>query len=189
MQELLLNYYIYMESLSFLRSYEIKEGDSIEKYRYYSVWSNIAMTVIFSIIEKIDTKNSLSFVKFLINNFKEIKNSNDIKRLSEKHKQLNSSKADSIHSFYVKNLPKEEIGSIEKCFDGVDFKDIIKKELYGKIRLNLVHYLSHESLSKYEVGFEEKGETLVLSDELNAERFIYLSWKAVLRHFTHTKTS
>ncbi len=185
--ELVCNYYVYMESLSFLRGYKIKEGDSVVTYFYYNVWSNIAISIIFSLIEKTISKSQISFVNFLKNNFEKIKTPSDIDALSKEHKKLNYSIADYIFSFYSNNLSENDRGILKKCFKSRDFKKIIKDNLYGKMRSNLVHSLDIKSLPQYEVGFSKKGDVFELSDELNAERFVYLSWKAVFKYFGYSK--
>jgi len=185
--ELVCNYYIYMESLSLLRSYKIKPEDSIVKSFYYNAWSNIALSIMFSLIERITLKSQqIPFVNFLKNNFKRIKTPEDIKTLSKEHKKLNNSIVDSIFSFYTDNLSERDKEKIEKCFN-TDFRRIVKDILYGKIRTNLVHSLNIESLPQNEAGFSEEGNIIELSNELNTERFIYLSWKAIFKYFGYSK--
>ncbi|MDD3940440.1 MAG: hypothetical protein PHQ01_02610 [Candidatus Pacebacteria bacterium] len=180
-------YYIYMESLSFLRSYEVTKEDLPIKYLYYNVWSNIAISVIFSLVEKnIPKSKTITFVKFLKNNFEDIKKEGDIDILSAKHKKLNNSIIEHIYSFYCKNLLEEDKKNIEKCFNK-SFKEIIKYYLYGQIRSGLVHSLNIRSLPQYETGFDIKGSAIKVSNELNAEKFIYLSWKAIFKYFGYSK--
>lgn len=182
------NYYVYMESLSFLRSYEVTKKDSPIKYLYYNVWSNIAIFVIFSLVETIIPKSqTITFVKFLKNNFKDIKKEGDIDILSEKHKKLNNSIVGYIYSFYLKNLSEEDKKSIEKCFKNKNFQKIIKYYLYGEIRSGSAHSLNIKSLPQYETGLNIKGNVIEVSNELNAEKFIYLSWKAIFKYFGYSK--
>lgn len=185
--ELVCNYYIYMESLSFLRIYEVKEKDSIIKYFYYSVWSNIAISIIFSLVEKIIPKSKTSFVNFLKDNFERIKIPGDIEILSKEHKESNNSTVNYIFSFYSDNLSEKDKGVLEKCFKNKDFKKIIKDNLYGKMRSNLTHSLDIRSLPQHKVGFNNKENIIELSNELNAERFIYLSWKAIFKYYGYSK--
>lgn len=180
------SYYIYMESLSFLRDYKTKKGDPIIKYVYHDVWSNIALSIMFSIIEKLIKRKTESPLIYFEKNFDRLKTKNDIDELYEEWMKVNPSIIESIYSFYSDNLSKEDEKSLKKCFPN-DFtlKKIIKERLYGDTRSKFIHSLSIKSLPQHEVGFNKKGDVIELSNELNAERFIYLSWKAILKHFNY----
>ena len=182
-------YYIYMQSLSFLRKYKLKDEDPPVKYLYYNVWSNIALSIMFSTIEKLVIKKPKPFIEFLKDNFQKIKKPQDIEILGREHKELNSSIVDYIYFFYKKNLSKKDQVSLEKCYcDNCDLKKIIKNILYGDVRSGFIHSASIKSLPKYEIGFTEKENGIFeLSQELNTERFIYLSWKAIFKYFNYPK--
>lgn len=180
------SYYIYMESLSFLRDYEVKKGDPIIKYAYHDIWSNIVLSIMFSIIETLIERKTESPFIYLEENFDRLKTKKDIDKLYKEWANDNPSIVENIYSFYDDNLSKEDKKSLKKCFPN-DFtlKKIIKERLYGDTRSKFIHSLSIKSLPQHEVGFNKKEGIIELSNELNAERFIYLSWKAILKHFNY----
>jgi hypothetical protein len=180
------NYCIYMESLSFLRDYKIKKDDSAIKYFYHNVWSNIVLSIMFSIIETLIKRKTESPLIYLEKNFDKLKTKRDIDKLYKKWANDNPSIVENIYSFYNDNLSKEDEKSLKNCFSK-DFtlKKILKDKLYGETRSKFIHSLSIESLPQYEIGFNKKEGIIELSNELNAERFIYLSWKAILKHFNY----
>lgn len=180
------SYYIYMESLSFLRNYKTKKKDSVIKYAYHDIWSNIGLSIIFSTVETLIKRKTESPLIYLKKNFGRLKTKEDIDKLYGEWTKANPSIVENIYSFYNENLSKEDKKSLEKCFpSNFTFKKIIKNVLYGDTRSKFIHSLSIKSLPQYEVRFNKKGDILELSNELNAERFIYLSWKAILKHLNY----
>ena len=133
----------------------------------------------------IERKTESPFI-YLEKNFDRLKTKKDIDKLYKKWANDNPSIVENIYSFYDDNLSKEDKKSLKKCFPN-DFtlKKIIKERLYGDTRRKFIHSLSIKSLPQHEVGFNKKEGIIELSNELNAERFIYLSWKAILKHFNY----
>lgn len=105
-------YILYMENINFLNNKEKRKKDAID-YFSYTVWSNVSISIIFSIIDEITIKEKGKFQyfsDFLKENFIKIKVKEDIDTLRNEHDNsgLNPSTMKRLSKFYNENLEEGE---------------------------------------------------------------------------------
>ncbi len=164
------------------------------------VRSNLALHVIFSIIEnRAKGERSPDFTAYLKENFDRIKTKKDIDIIGEEHRKRFPKNAKRVALFYGKFLnAKEQEGIVndyknkEQSENGKKFNNIelVVDDIYGSMRSAFSHALGTKHLWKdnYRLFFEsaEKGGNLIAAyPELSIDRFLALSWLAVLRSFRY----
>lgn len=66
-------------------------------------------------------------------------------------------------------------------------EDVVR-QIYGKIRSGFLHNMKFDSLPEDSLVILPEGEGKArLLENLNAGKFIYLSWKAIFRYFGYKK--
>jgi hypothetical protein len=164
------------------------------------VRSNLALHVIFSIVEdRTKPEHSKDFTTYLKEHLDQIKTKNDIDALAAEHRERFPKNARRVMAFYGKFLNEGERAGIvndyknkQRSENGKKFDSIeaVVDDIYGSMRSAFSHSLGTEHLWKdnYRLFFEsaEKGGNLVAAyPELSVDRFLALSWLAVLRSFEY----
>ena len=195
--KLLIYFKVNMESISSLLVDGERKSRTLPEMLAEMAWSNIAIAVMFSIVDKF-TKGQItqrpSFVDFLKVRFATIEKPGDIETLAAEYdKRSPPSMRARLISFYSEFLTQEEIESVVRRYRSAerdkvkieDFSDVIK-DLYDRIRNGFLHAAGLEFLNTspfiLKTNLEDKSTeplTITFHSNLTPSEILFLGWKAI----------
>ncbi|MDB5188058.1 MAG: hypothetical protein JWO50_578 [Candidatus Kaiserbacteria bacterium] len=194
---LLIFFKVIMESVSVLLVEEEGKRRTLPEMFADMAWSNIAIAVMFSIVDKFTKEHAeprVSFVDFLKNKFDEIKNVDSLEKLAAEHAaQHPPSMRARLIWFYSTFLTPEEVQRVVSCYRPSERDDLrinnlddVIKDLYDKIRNGFLHAAGLDSIVtstivlKSSVIKNSTGHPVIqMHMNLTPSEILFLSWKAI----------
>jgi len=179
---------IHMEPLFYLIDEDTNKADDPIKFLYPHVWSKLAFSIIFSIIDTITTERYLPISEFLSNRFESIKTKDDIEKLCAEYNKNYATRSRLIN-FYNSYLGEDDKKDIVESYMAEGEKRIEKIErvisdIYGKVRSGFLHNMGMTAPYHEGITFSEsEQDEIVICKNLSPSQFLFYSWKAIFKFF------
>jgi len=183
---------IHMKAIYSLIDKDITKTNNIIEGLYPHVWSKLALSIIFSIINEITKEPYKSFRQFLLDDFKPIRTKRELEKIYNTYNKNYPSITKILGKFYEDYLDKDDKNRIIKGYMPEEKKKLksIKEiigDMYGRMRSGFLHNMGMTIPFHRDATFSLGRKYIKISENLSLSQFLFYSWKAIFRFFGYEK--